>query len=141
VLLLGNPLLWWSFIPALAGLTWFGIAQRDRRAAAIGLMVAAGILPWFWYEYDGARTMFVFYALPALPFLILAVVYVLGSIIGPPGTVPGSVPDRRMIGAVAAGLFILAVAATFAYFHPIYVGESIPYESWWDRMWLGRRWV
>jgi len=86
--------------------------------------------------------MFVFYALPALPFLILAVVYVLGSIMGPPGLqAGGGVPDRRMIGAVVIGLYVLLIAAAFAYFHPIYVGESIPYDSWWDRMLLGRRWV
>jgi dolichyl-phosphate-mannose--protein O-mannosyl transferase len=48
VLLLGNPLLWWSFLPALAGLAWFGTARRDTRAFAIGAMVAAGLLPWFW---------------------------------------------------------------------------------------------
>ena len=42
--------------------------------------------------------MFYFYALPAEPFLVLAVVYVLGAIIGPPGHVqPDS--DRRLIGA------------------------------------------
>jgi dolichyl-phosphate-mannose-protein mannosyltransferase len=136
VLLLGNPILWWSFIPALVALIWFGISQRDKRAGAIGLMVALGLLPWFWYQYDGGRTMYVFYALPVLPFLIMAVVYVLGSIMGPPGS-----PDRRQIGAVTLGVYVLIVAAFFAYFHPIYVGESIPYESWWDRMFLGRRWV
>jgi hypothetical protein len=36
---------------------------------------------------------------------------------------------------------VLLIAAAFAYFQPIYVGESIPYDSWWDRMLLGRRWV
>jgi dolichyl-phosphate-mannose-protein mannosyltransferase len=150
VLLLGTPLLWWSFIPALAGLVWFGIARRDRMAAAIGIMIAAGLLPWFWYHYDGGRTMFVFYALPAMPFLVLAVVYVFGAIIGPPGrasptslttSLLGQVPDRRLVGAVAFGVYVLLIAACFAYFHPIYVGDSIPYTDWWDRMWLGRRWV
>jgi dolichyl-phosphate-mannose--protein O-mannosyl transferase len=141
VLLLGTPLLWWSFIPALAGLAWFGIAQRDKRAGVIGLMVAAALLPWFWYHYDGGRTMFVFYALPALPFLVLAVVYVLGAIMGPPGPRTSGVPDRRVVGAVVAGVYLLMIAACFAYFHPLYVGESIPYADWWDRMLLGRRWV
>jgi dolichyl-phosphate-mannose-protein mannosyltransferase len=141
VLLLGTPILWWSFIPALAGLAWFGISQRDRRAAAIGLMIAAGLLPWFWYHYDGGRTMFVFYALPAEPFLVMAVVYVFGAFMGRAG--PGRVgsADRRFLGAVALGGYLLIVAACFAYFHAIYVGDSIPYEAWWDRMWLGRRWV
>jgi dolichyl-phosphate-mannose--protein O-mannosyl transferase len=141
VLLLGNPILWWSFTPALAGLAWFGIAQRDKRAGAIGLMIAVGLLPWFYYHAADHRTMFVFYALPVLPFLIMAVVYVLASIMGPPGTGSTGAPDRRMIGAVVFGVYILVVAAFFAYFHPIYVGNSIPYESWWDHMLLGRRWV
>jgi dolichyl-phosphate-mannose--protein O-mannosyl transferase len=133
VLLLGNPILWWSFVPALAALVWFGIAQRDKRAGVLGLMVAAGLLPWFWYHYDGGRTMYVFYALPVLPYLILAVLYVLGSIMRP--------PERRVVGAVALGIYVLVVVAFFSYLHPIYVGESIPYEAWWDRMFLGRRWV
>jgi dolichyl-phosphate-mannose-protein mannosyltransferase len=146
VLLLGTPVLWWSFIPALAGMLWFGIAQRDRRAAALGIMIAAALLPWFWYQYDGGRTMFVFYALPAAPFLVLAVVYVLGSIMGPPGArSAGSrlivLADRRTIGAVTLGIYVLVVVVCFAYFYPIYTGQSIPYEAWWDRMWLGRRWV
>jgi dolichyl-phosphate-mannose-protein mannosyltransferase len=141
VLLLGTPLLWWSFIPALAALVWFGIATRDRRAAAIGIMVVAGLLPWFWYHYDGGRTMFVFYALPAEPFLVLAVVYVLGAIMGPPGIRGRPAPDRRIIGVIVAAVYVLVVAACFAYFYPIYVGDSIPYADWWDRMLLGRRWV
>jgi dolichyl-phosphate-mannose-protein mannosyltransferase len=135
VLLLGNPLLWWSFVPALAGAAWFGIGRRDRRAAAIGIMLAAALLPWFWYHYDGGRTMYVFYALPALPFLVFAVVYVLGMLMGP------ATDDRRLVGAVIAGAYILLIAACFAYFHPLYVGESIPFDDWWDRMLLGRRWA
>jgi dolichyl-phosphate-mannose-protein mannosyltransferase len=140
VLLLGTPVLWWSFLPALAGLTWFGAARRDWRAAAIGLGAAAGIAPWFWYELSH-RTMFYFYALPAEPFLILAVVYVLGAIMGgtpQPGT---PVSDRRLVGAVVAGAYVVAVALCFAYFFPVFVGDVITYNEWWARMWLGSRWV
>ena len=67
-----------------SALVWFGIARRDWRAGAILLAVAAGLLPWFYYALDG-RTMFSFYAAPAVPFLVLAVVYVLGAIIAPAG--------------------------------------------------------
>jgi dolichyl-phosphate-mannose--protein O-mannosyl transferase len=135
VLLLGTPLLWWSFLPALAGLAWFGIAARDRRAAALGLMVGAGLLPWFWYHFDGGRTMYVFYALPAEPFLILALLYVLGRVMGPPGG------RWRVVGALVLGGYVLVIAANFAYLHPLLVGDSIPLDAWWDRLWLGRRWV
>lgn len=139
VLLLGTPLLWWAMIPALAALAWLGIARRDWRAGAIWLGVAAGLLPWFYYAFDG-RTMFYFYALPAEPFLILAIVYVLGAIMSPVG--PGR-PDegRRLVGAVVAGAFVLLVAACFAWYYPIYVGQNIPYADWHMRMLLDGRWI
>lgn len=139
VILLGTPILWWSFLPAMAGTAWFGIARRDWRALTILAMIATAWLPWFYYMLDN-RTMFYFYALPMEPFAILAVVYVLGAIMTPP---PGSPPDenRRMMGAIVAGTFVLLVALNFAYFYPIYTGQPIPYADWARRMWLGSRWI
>jgi dolichyl-phosphate-mannose-protein mannosyltransferase len=165
ILLLGTPILWWSFLPALGALAWLGLARRDWRAGAILLSVAAGLLPWFWFAQDG-RTMFAFYAAPALPFLILAVVYVLGAIMSPASTpalprgtpavgpaVGGAEPapvtdggedgslDRRLVGAVIAGAYLLLVAICFAYFYPVYIGQLMSYADWSARMWLGGRWI
>ena len=159
ILLLGTPILWWSFLPALAALGWLGIARRDWRALAILLPVAAGLLPWFWFALDG-RTMFFFYAAPVVPFMILAVTYVLGAITGPApaaatGTTGGGDPpgeptdvgsggrtsDRRMIGGIVAGTYVLLVAICFGYFYPIFIGQLLPYADWSSRMWLGSRWI
>ena len=137
ILLLGTPLLWWSFLPALVALGWLGIARRDGRAWLIMACALTGIVPWF-REMPEHRTMFYFYALPAEPFLVLAVVYVLGAVIGPARR-PGS--DRRLIGATIAGTYVLLVAACFAYFYPIYTGLDITYTEWLGRMWLGSRWI
>ncbi|WP_433219135.1 dolichyl-phosphate-mannose--protein mannosyltransferase [Dactylosporangium sp. CS-047395] len=134
VLLLGTPLLWWSFLPALAALGWLGFARRDGRAWFVMAAALAGIVPWF-QSMPAHRTMYIFYALPAEPFLVLAVVYVLGAIIGPPGG------ERRTLGAVIAGVYVLLVALCFAYFYPIFTGTPIPYQDWLDRLWLGNRWV
>jgi dolichyl-phosphate-mannose-protein mannosyltransferase len=141
VLLLGTPVLWWSFLPALGALAWFGISRRDWRAAAIGTGVAAGLLPWFYFAVAEGRTMFSFYALPALPFLVLAVVYVMGAIMTPKGGTASSNSDRRAVGGVLAGAFVLLVALCFAYFYPVFVGQLIPYDDWSARMWLGGRWI
>jgi dolichyl-phosphate-mannose--protein O-mannosyl transferase len=151
IILLGTPVLWWAFLPALAGLAWFGISRRDWRAAAIGAGVFAGIAPWFYYEIE-QRTMFYFYALPAEPFLVLAVVYVLGAFINGPGvgrfaegrvrtsfTLPAA--DRRLYGTVFAAAFVLLVAICFWWYYPLYVADSIPYADWMRRMLLGNRWV
>ena len=151
ILLVGTPVLWWSFLPALAALIWLGISRRDWRALAIFAGAAAGILPWFIYQFS-QRTMFYFYALPAEPFLVLAVVYVLGAMINGPGvgrenrgrvrTVFSLPPeDRRLYGTIFAAAFILLVAVCFWWFYPIYVGNSIPYDDWARRMLLGNRWI
>ncbi|MFC7529795.1 dolichyl-phosphate-mannose--protein mannosyltransferase [Actinoplanes sp. GCM10030250] len=136
ILLLGTPVLWWSFLPALAALIWFGVARRDWRAYAIFTGAVAGLLPWFFFALKDGRTMFSFYALPALPFLILAVVYVLGALMTPP---EGGGVSRT--GVVFAGIYVAMVALCFAYFYPIFVGDPIPYQSWLDRMWLNGRWI
>ena len=143
ILLLGTPVLWWSFLPALAALVWFGIARRDWRAFAIGTGVVAGLLPWFYYAIKDGRTMFAFYALPALPFLILAVVYVLGAIMTPPdGLATGDKrTDRQLIGMVVVAAYVVLVAVCFAYYYPIFVAKLIPYQDWSARMWLGGRWI
>jgi dolichyl-phosphate-mannose--protein O-mannosyl transferase len=133
ILLLGTPLLWWSFLPALAALVWLAIARRDWRAYAILTGAAAGLLPWFYFAVADSRTMFSFYVLPALPFLILAVVYVLGALM--------SSPRNAQIGTVVAGVYVALVAICFAYFFPVFVGSLIPYDSWFSRMWLGNRWI
>jgi dolichyl-phosphate-mannose-protein mannosyltransferase len=149
ILLLGTPLLWWSFLPALVALVWLGLARRDWRAGAILLTVAAGLLPWFWFALDG-RTMFSFYTAPVLPFLVLAVVYVLGALIAPPGgdvgetaaLTPGDAGyERRLVGSIGAGAYVLLVTLCFAYFYPIFVGRLIPYSDWLARMWLDGRWI
>jgi dolichyl-phosphate-mannose-protein mannosyltransferase len=143
ILLLGTPLLWWSFIPAIFALVWFGVARRDWRAWGIFAGIVGGLLPWFYYAVKDGRTMFAFYVMPALPFLILAVVYVLGAIMTPPGgMVTGKLkPDRQIIGTVVAGAYVVLVALCFAYFHPIFVGQLMTYDSWSSRMWLGSRWI
>lgn len=141
VLALGTPLLWWSFIPALVMIGWRWLAGRDWRAGAILLMsVGAGLLPWTFYP---TRTMFYFYTLPALPFLVLAVTLALGMVLGPglAGRASELAPriddrDRRLVGAVAVAAYLIVIAATFAYFYPIYTGERLTYDSWHSRMWF-----
>jgi dolichyl-phosphate-mannose--protein O-mannosyl transferase len=128
-LALGTPTLWWSFIPALVALVFFWIARRDWRAGAILAGAVAGLLPWFAFP---SRTMFFFYTLPALPFLILAVTYVLGVILGP----PTASRERRLTGAIVVGLYLVVITLTFAYFYPVYVSEPLTYAQWRGRMWL-----
>ncbi|WP_232778445.1 dolichyl-phosphate-mannose--protein mannosyltransferase [Carbonactinospora thermoautotrophica] len=132
ILALGTPALWWLAAAALPYLAWRALARRDWRASAVLLAVAAGWLPWFLYS---ERTIFYFYAAAFTPFLVLAATLTLGTILGPP--VPG---PRRTWGAITAGLLVLLVVLSFAYFHPLFVGDPLTTSEWNNRMWL-RSWI
>ncbi|ATY96201.1 MULTISPECIES: dolichyl-phosphate-mannose--protein mannosyltransferase [Streptomyces] len=144
VLAIGTPLLWWLACVALAYVVWRWLFRRDWRAGAIACGVAAGWLPWFFYQ---ERTIFLFYAVVFVPFLCLAVTMLLGAIIGPAAgkgtraelgltTADPTGERRRTLGAIAAGVLVLLIIWNFIYFYPLYTGTSIPEDLWRDRMWL-----
>ncbi|WP_406469564.1 phospholipid carrier-dependent glycosyltransferase [Streptomyces hirsutus] len=129
VLALGTPLLWWVGCFALLYVLWRWFFRRDWRAGAIACGIAAGYLPWFFYQ---ERTIFYFYSVVFLPFLCLAVAMLLGALVGP----PRAGDTRRVAGATAAGVLTLLIAWNFIYFWPIYTGQAIPIDDWRARMWL-----
>ncbi|MFP5312711.1 MAG: dolichyl-phosphate-mannose--protein mannosyltransferase, partial [Actinomycetes bacterium] len=79
ILSVGNPLIWWTAAVALVVLLFWWAGRRDWRAGAVLAGIAAGYLPWFLYP---ERTMFYFYAVSFEPFLVLALVYCLGLVLG-----------------------------------------------------------
>ena len=136
VLGIGTPAIWWASIPALVLMAWYWVSRRDWRAATFLLCFLVGFVPWIFSDLDH-RTMFNFYALPLVPFMVLAITYVLGRVIGPADADDG----RRTWGAVAAGAYVLLVVLNFFYLYPVLVGEVIPYEHWHKLMWLGNNWI
>ncbi|MEU5715435.1 phospholipid carrier-dependent glycosyltransferase [Streptomyces sp. NPDC020403] len=144
VLAIGTPLLWWAGCVALLYVLWRWFFRRDWRAGAIACGVAAGWVPWFFYQ---ERTIFLFYAVVFVPFLCLAVTMMIGALLGPAagagtrlrvglGTADPTGERRRTLGAIAAGVLVLLIVWNFVYFWPLYTGTSLPENSWRDRMWL-----
>jgi dolichyl-phosphate-mannose-protein mannosyltransferase len=126
---LGNPVLWWGGTVALVVVLALWLWGRDWRAGAILSGVVAGYLPWFQFQQ---RTIFTFYSIAFVPYVVLAVTYVLGLLIGP----RNASPTRRLYGGVAAGCIVLMVMLAFAFFYPIWSAQRISYNDWSDRMWL-----
>lgn len=129
VLAIGTPLLWWAGVFAILYVLWRWFFRRDWRAGAIACAIAAGWVPWFFYQ---ERTIFLFYAVVFVPFLCLAVSMMIGAMLGP----AGSDERRRTIGAVGAGVLVLLIVWNFIYFWPILTGQTIPVGEWQDRMWF-----
>nr|WP_253272625.1 phospholipid carrier-dependent glycosyltransferase [Arsenicicoccus sp. oral taxon 190] len=125
----GTPTIWWFGVAALVVLVALWLLRRDWRAGAIVVCLAAGLLPWFFYQ---DRTIFTFYSIVFVPYLVLAVTMVLGLVIG--GRTAS--PQRRRVGFVATGTFVALSVACFAFFWPVYTAQVIPYADWQLRMWF-----
>ena len=128
VIALGTPLLWWFGIAAISFIIglWvrsFFTRHFDPAVTIIITGLAAGYLPWFFFQ---ERTVFTFYAIIFEPFLILALVFAVRSILS---------NFKRSGEVIVATLFTL-IFLNFVYFLPIYLGEVITYDAWQARMWF-----
>jgi dolichyl-phosphate-mannose--protein O-mannosyl transferase len=142
VLGVGTPVIWFGALAALIGLIAWYVATRDWRAGAVLLAYAIGWLPWFYFAIAENRTMFLFYAMPMVPFMVLAITLCAGWLIGPAAKrLDGTVPLRRTLGAAAVGAFALLALINFWWLHPILTAEVIPYTEWKARMLFDKRWI
>jgi len=119
ILAIGTPILWWAATLALLVTIGFWVSKRDKQAEILLVVIGASYLPWFAIQ---ERTMFSFYTIAFEPFLLLTLVYVLSKI----------VKNQKKIATVFGAI----VLVNFLYFLPIFLGLTITYNSWRDRMWL-----
>ncbi len=121
ILAIGTPVLWWFGIFAIAITFGLFLTKGDRVSAFVLAGIAGTYLPWFFFQN---RTMFYFYAISILPFLILALIYTFNWALK-------FKDDKKLIYG-----FIILVAINFLYFLPILIGIEIPYSQWLARMWF-----
>lgn len=123
ILSVGNPVIWWGAALALLLVIWAAVRRRDWRAWAILAGYAGGYLPWFAYAH---RTIFTFYTVAFVPFVVLALTYGLGELIG-----SRALPLReRRPGIWAATAVVVAAVLVSAFFWPIWTNQWVPYWFW-----------
>jgi dolichyl-phosphate-mannose--protein O-mannosyl transferase len=139
ILLIGTPLMWWAFVPALLWLAWHWFTTRDWRAGAVWVAFIAGWAVWF---PDAKRTKFLFYMAPLVPFLIIAVTLALGVMLGPALRRTGDpIRDgrshrRRQWGIAGICAYLGLVVADFVWMWPIFTAGLLTYDTWHAHMWL-----
>ncbi|XAS69607.1 phospholipid carrier-dependent glycosyltransferase [Micrococcaceae bacterium Sec5.7] len=129
ILSVGNPLIWWTAAVSLVILLFWWAGRRDWRAGAVLAAVGAGYLPWFLFP---ERTTFFFYAISFEPFLVLALAYCLGLVLGR----RTDAPWRRRSGLYLVALFVAGAILLSAFFYPVWTAEIISYQDWRVRMWM-----
>jgi len=129
VLNVGNPVIWWGGAIAIVIVALVWLLQRDWRAGAVLVPLAAGWLPWLMYQ---ERTIFNFYSVAFVPYVVLALTFVLGMLLGP----PGADVRRRTWGAALVGAFVVLATAVFVLFWPMWVYSAMTIERWQLLIWL-----
>lgn len=119
----GNPLVWWSGIPAFLYILYLTTIKKDRYAAFLTVGYLAQYLPWFFVT----RITFIYHYFPSVFFVVMMIVYSLmqcGKRLSP----------RRLV--ILMSLYGLAVLALFVLFYPVLSGQ--PVEAAFVDKWL--RW-
>lgn len=120
----GSPLVWWSSLLALvwAAIAW--IRRRDFRRPE-GLILAGFVFtygPWLLPQL-GRPAVFLFYLLPTIPFMCLALGYVAARL--------GDSWEARS----AISLFAAGAVALFAFYFPLLTFRGVTQEEWRQRIW------
>jgi dolichyl-phosphate-mannose-protein mannosyltransferase len=122
----GNPFVWW---PSVAALIYVAVDRvtAPERARASGVILAGfgfTYLPWLLIAFTQRSAVFLFYLLPTVPFMCLALAYVARRV------------ARFWEGRVAVALFAAVAIASFLFYRPLLIGDPLRYEDWRQRLCL-----
>lgn len=123
----GNPFMWWT-----SGLAILYVAYRWLRTRDLGRpegLILAGFfftyVPWLVSDALTHRpAVFIFYLLPTVPFMCLALAYVAHQI------------GRSWEATAAIGMFALGTLGVFLFYWPLLAGRPIPQTEWDARIWI-----
>ena len=128
-----NPLIWYAAVAAVLYLVYRFVRTRDWRFALILTGVGVTYMPWLLYP---ERTMFQFYTISILPFMLLALTFALRDIAGASRTDR----HRRTTGQRIVLVFLLVAVGLSAFWYPILTGTEVPYVFWQAHNWM-QTWI
>jgi dolichyl-phosphate-mannose-protein mannosyltransferase len=122
--LLGNPVAWW---PAMAGVV-LAAATAVRRRLPVATIAAVGFgiayLPWFLAPLTGRQAIFIFYILPALPFIYLAAGWILEKL------------AAKRVGQICGGVYVAGALGSALFFLPLAIFAPVSEQEAFDRLWF-----
>jgi dolichyl-phosphate-mannose-protein mannosyltransferase len=124
-----NPLVWYAGVAAVLYLAYRFVVARDWRHALVLTGVAATYVPWLFFP---ERTVFQFYTVLTLPFILLALTFALQAVAGP----VSADAYRRHTGQRLVIVFLGVALALSAFWYPVISAMSVPYDFWRLHNWM-----
>lgn len=126
---IANPLIWWSAAIAVFYVLYRLIRYRTWSAGFILMGMLAGYVPWLMYMN---RTVFQFYGIIYEPYMILALTFAIGIVLGK----KTDTEIRRTAGIAWVCAFLFLAILLSIFFYPLWSAMQIPYWYWHIHMWL-----
>lgn len=121
----GSPFAWWS---SVAALVLVAVAWLRRRGWQEGVILGGLVFtytPWLIADMASDRSaVFIFYLLPSVPFMCLAVGYVASRL------------GRSWEAKATIVLFTAAALWFFVFYYPLLAKVPIPKQQWDKRIWV-----
>lgn len=124
-----NPLVWYAGVAAVIFLAYRFAVSRDWRYAFVLTGVGLTYVPWLFYP---ERTIFQFYTVLILPFMLLALAFALRDIAGP----VHADAYRRHTGQRLVIVFLGVALALAVFWYPVISAMTVPYDFWRLHNWL-----
>ncbi|WP_347401167.1 dolichyl-phosphate-mannose--protein mannosyltransferase [Microbacterium esteraromaticum] len=130
-----NPLIWYGGVAACLYLLYRFVRGLIERSPVgprltyplVGLL--ATYVPWLLVPN---RTIFQFYTVVMVPFLVLALAVALRELAGR----ADDPLHRRQAGQRTVAVFLVVTVLVSAFFYPVWTGVSVPYDFWLIHNWL-----
>ncbi len=124
-----NPLIWFAAVAAVIYLVVRFVMTRRWQYAIVLTGVAVTYVPWLLYP---ERTIFQFYTIAILPFMLLALTFALRDVAG------GASDDayRRTSGQRTVWVFLAVALLLSAFWYPVLTAMPVPYDFWRMHNWL-----
>ncbi|WP_217181814.1 dolichyl-phosphate-mannose--protein mannosyltransferase [Streptomyces sp. AC495_CC817] len=129
-----NPLIWYAGVAAAVYLVYHLVRALisppiDPALTYPLVGLAAAYVPWLLFP---ERTIFQFYTVAMMPFLVLGLAVTLRIIAGR----REDPLHRRQSGERTVMIFLAFVLVVSAFFYPVWTGMSVPYDFWLLHNWL-----
>ena len=123
ILALGNPVVWWGGTVAVVAVAARWFRRRGGPEGVVLAGVAAGYL--WWLPVTSSRSFsFLFYLLPAMPFLCIAIADVARR------------TWSRAAGRLGTAVVAVIAVATFVFFLPVLSFRMLGPQTWTARLWF-----
>jgi dolichyl-phosphate-mannose--protein O-mannosyl transferase len=126
IMAFGSPFVWWTSLMALVPVTIAWFRNRDWRGPEGAILAGFAFTYGFWLipQVSSRPAIFLFYLLPTIPFMCLALTYVAMRL------------GKSWEARAAVALYAAIALGLFVFYYPLMAKTTLSQPEWKKRIWV-----